>query len=706
MLKIFPLLFFCFYTLFSNLSAEPSLGMAVNPQVLIPLGSKAEYFLPGYGGRLSGLAGLSNLTWLAPRFDLSYSYIPLDMSEQAELSLFQGSCGLQASLTFGERLSLSGFGSAGGYYGVLSGNADGQDMFFCLAGGGAVGFQLFNDVSFSLGAEYTSFVGTFDALSVSLGVTTRLSGSGGGTVPLAKVTPFGVQNLPSSGFVQLSDIQLDAVFPVLLKYYDSHPIGTAVLTNTGKKTIESVEIRTQPANYIDSAKLSARIDKLEPGESAIVDLYVLFNEDILGVSEGAKVITDIRANYKIDDRDGADQETVTLEIHDRNSLSWDEDIKVAAFVTARDEEIQRFSRNIASMGQEIYLDGISQEFQLAMMMYCGMVEQGITYIVDPASSYKDLSENPMVIDFVQFPRQTLYVKAGDCDDLSTTYCALLESVGVESAFITVPGHIYAAFRLKMDKADVRRNFSNMDGFIFRDDGSVWVPVETTYLSEGFVKAWAAGARQWIENDDRGRADFFATSKAWETYKPVAFSVSRIELGTPTRTPVLSRFAKEMDTFITQELYPREQELYTRLKAKPDDPRLLNLLGVLYARYGKYKEAEAQFSRASAVSDYLPAMINLGNLKLLAGDFPRALVQYRKVLGIEQANPTALLGVSRAEFELNNLESSETAYLQLAAVSPELAAKFSYLNPGNRSGTTDRASDDSRVRKFMMWDEGK
>ncbi|PKL09154.1 MAG: hypothetical protein CVV51_05200 [Spirochaetae bacterium HGW-Spirochaetae-7] len=184
MSKKFLIVCVCLYAFSMYLPAEPSLGMVVTPQVLIPTGTKAEYFSPGYGGRLSGLVGLSEIRWISPRLDLSYSYIPLDMSERAELTLFQGSCGLQTTMTFGERLSLFGYGCAGGYYGVLSGVASAQDMHFSLAGGGGLGFQVFNDVSFSLGAEYTSFLGTFDALSISLGVTARLSGSGGGSVPL------------------------------------------------------------------------------------------------------------------------------------------------------------------------------------------------------------------------------------------------------------------------------------------------------------------------------------------------------------------------------------------------------------------------------------------------------------------------------------------------------------------------------------------
>ncbi|MCG7852726.1 MAG: hypothetical protein MIO92_09405, partial [Methanosarcinaceae archaeon] len=686
-----------------ELSAQ-SFGMAVTPEVLIPIGNKAEYFKSGYGGRLAALLGLESLSWLSPRFDFSYSYIPLNMTEKAELSLFQASAGIQAGMTFGERFSLYSYIMAGAYYGTLNGPDTADDMYISLQGGGGTSFQLFNDVSLSLGAEYTSFLGTFDALSISFGVTTRLSGDGGGSVPLKYVTPFSPQNRPQSGFIQIVSIKLDTVFPVLLKYYDSHPLGTAIITNTGKSVLENVEVRAKPANYIDSAKLSIRLDKLDPGQSKSVDLYVLFNEDILGVSEGAKVITDITVSYKVVNREGTDQETVTLEILDRNALRWDDDQKIAAFVTARDEEIQRFSRNVASMAQDLYIDAISKELQLGMVLYSGMIEQGLSYVIDPSSAYKDLSDNPMAIDFVQFPRQTLYVKAGDCDDLSTTFCTLLESVGIPTAFITIPGHIYMAFQLKMDKNEVRRNFSTIDDFIFRDDGSVWVPVETTALSQGFLKAWATGARQWKKYDAEGKAGFFSTAKAWESYKPVAFSVSSIELGTPSRSDVLARFQKELSSFVGQEIAPREQSLRDRMAGNPANPKLLNSLGVLYARYGKYKEAEEQFEKAIKKSGFVPSMINLGNLNYIAANYQRASMQYKRVLDVEQENANALLGLARSEFELENFGSSKAAYQQLQRVSPELAAKFSYLGPDSQIDDASRAANVEEMRNILVWED--
>jgi tetratricopeptide (TPR) repeat protein len=435
-----------------------------------------------------------------------------------------------------------------------------------------------------------------------------------------------------------------------------------------------------------------------------VDLYALFNEDILSVSEGAKVITDITANYKIDKREGSDKETVTLEIYDRNALRWDDDQKVAAFVTARDEEIQRFSRNVVSMAQDQFIDTLNKELQLAMVQYCGMIEQGLTYVIDPSSAYKDLSENPMVIDFVQFPRQTLYVKAGDCDDLSTTFCTLLESVGIPTAFITVPGHIYMAFQIKMIKADIKRNFSKTDNFIYRDDGTVWVPIETTALSQGFLKAWAAGSRQWKKYDADGQAGFIATADAWENYKPVAFSVSTIELGSPSSVDVEQRFIEELDSFVGQEIAPREQVLRDRMVSRPEDPRIFNSLGVLYARYGKYAEAEVQFELAVENDDFVPSMINLGNLNFIASDFQKAQRQYQRVLELDQDNSKALLGLSRTEYELENFGSAKALYRQLSSVSPDLAAKFTYLGPEHSTDDSARAANAEELRTKVEWED--
>ena len=47
------------------------------------------------------------------------------------------------------------------------------------------------------------------------------------------------------------------------------------------------------------------------------------------------------------------------------------------------------------------------------------------YVSDPRSS----------TEYVQFPTQTIEVAGGDCDDLSVAFSALLESIGIQTAFV-------------------------------------------------------------------------------------------------------------------------------------------------------------------------------------------------------------------------------------------------------------------------------
>jgi hypothetical protein len=66
-------------------------------------------------------------------------------------------------------------------------------------------------------------------------------------------------------------------------------------------------------------------------------------------------------------------------------------------------------------------------------------------------------------------------------------------IGVETAFITVPGHIYAAFALKASEEETRKTFSTAVDLIFRN-GVAWIPVEITIFQESFEKAWQTGAK--------------------------------------------------------------------------------------------------------------------------------------------------------------------------------------------------------------------
>jgi hypothetical protein len=425
-----------------------SLGLRMSPLLTLPLGESVDLFESGFGGQAVAVLGLPGLSWLSPELDLGYTTSAVKAeSGEAGLGIGRAGVGALATLPLGRHFGVQAE-AAGGYFGgKLSGDASGTGGGFYGQAGAA--FTLFIDRRFgaSLGANYLYYRDLYSGLSVGVGLAMRVRGPGGGALP-SETTPalFKPASAPSGGLIRLEGLELERVFPVLFKYYDTHPVGRLTVTNVSKQTLADVEVRLAMEQYIDNPKLSGRIERLTPGQSQVVELYALFNEKVLTVTEGIKVAAKVSVAYKVEGRVAGDAETITLEMYDRNALRWDDDRKVAAFVTAKDDEVQRFAKNTASLTRESGRAALSRNLQLAMAMLAALKEQGLSYVVDPKSSYAELSANEAAVDYVQFPRQTLQFKAGDCDDLSATYCALLEAVGVATAFITVPGHIYAAVR--------------------------------------------------------------------------------------------------------------------------------------------------------------------------------------------------------------------------------------------------------------------
>lgn len=681
----------------------PSLGVSVLPEAAIPLGARAENYQFGLGARLETLLSPASLTAIAPMLEVGYGIVPLSLGEgslisSTNLSLIRAGLGAKAAYPLAGTLSLHARAAAGGFYGLLRGDASGESPGVVWSAGGGVGLQITSRFLLQVDASYSSYVGLYNGLTIGLGLVSRVAGPGSVIVPREINLDRRPDSLPDT--IRFSGIELTRVFPALFKYYDTSPIGRATLVNEGDEPLENVEVRLMLQQFMDAPKLSARIATLGPGEETTVELYALFTEGILGITEGARLAAELEATYSAGGLTGRSAEVVTLETFDRNALQWDDDWKVAAFVTARDEQVQSFARNVASTIREDQIDAVSRELQLAIAMLGSMDVHGCAYVVDPSSSYAELSENPLAIDSVQFPRQTLQFRAGDCDDLSVTYAAMLESVGVRTAFITVPGHIFMALRLEMSEREAQQTFSRLDDLIFRDDG-VWIPIETTILDEGFVRAWATGAQQWRRYAPVGEAGFFSTEEAWSRYEPVAFNVSTFEVAPPPADRVVSTFRRELDTFVEQEIQLRERPLLGRLERDPGHSPTNNRLGVLYARFGRVNEAERYFLRAVTDREFAPALANLGNVELLRGDPASARDYYARALAADDDNVGALAGLARVQYELEQFADAQQTFARIESIDSEVADRLSYLGGGTQSG---RAADPETAAESVLWGE--
>ena len=232
----------------------------------------------------------------------------------------------------------------------------------------------------------------------------------------------------------------------------------------------------------------------------------------------------VQAEIRVIESGGAAYKTATttVTLHDIHTTLLDDVGKLGSFILSEDPTVEAFTETVfAEFVQEI--DGIKQTdipFGLYRAMLLFNALHGIAYKSDPnipfASGTNDDIKYPHEM-LMHLTEQTSEVGKsgafGDCDDSTALYCSLLESVGIKTALIQLPGHVMMAFKLGQISIDQAQRV-NLPYFI-PINGQVWIPVETTLIKDGFVAAWKAGHE---EIEGAGVGDSTTTvEEAWEKY---------------------------------------------------------------------------------------------------------------------------------------------------------------------------------------------
>jgi hypothetical protein len=591
------------------------------------------------------------------------------------------------------RVLISATGLGGGYLSLFNGQqvnpeGDPYDHQAGAAGYLSVGIDasLFVSpfVSVGIGGLYHNYLGLYHSARVHLSSTLHMEGL--------------------RQRVGLRVINLDPTFPVLMQYYASHSLGEVSITNGERFPITNVEVELNVPGYMRRAKPTEVALQMQPGETQEVPLYALFGESILDVLEDVQVPAEVLVSYQLNGRANEVELVHAMLLHHRNALTWDDDSKAAAFVTSKDTEVLRFSSAVAAMVRREGPAAVNPNLRMGMGLFNAISEYGLSYVVDPSQpAYVDASENVRVVDFLKFPRQTLYYRGGDCDDLSILYCALLESVGVPTAFITIPGHIYTAFSLGMTMGEAR-HFLFDDRLVIDIDGEAWVPVEVTLVGEDFLDAWETGATQWREYVGSGDARFFANHDNWQVYPPVGWHGERIEISPPDDEKVYERYNREILELVQRQLMPRLAALREQMAGSRNPVRYMNRMGALYAQYGLLDEAMEVFQAALLREEYPPILVNLGNLHYLRGEYRQALAYFERAAAQRPDDPAVLLNLARVNTELEQYAEGNAYLAQLEEVDPDLGDEFAYLGE-EQPDEGARAADVELMQTRVFWDGG-
>jgi hypothetical protein len=297
---------------------------------------------------------------------------------------------------------------------------------------------------------------------------------------------------------QLQDIKVIVkdVYPAYYQFYNTYPIALVTIKNLASHPIE-VNVRSEIDFYSERPGESG-FTEIPAGEVADIPVNAIFGPRLLKAGDNKPAVLDIQVEGRAGQTEKKDYSTQIV-IHSRNAWNGDMD-KLVYFVTPGDDQIFTMNRTIVG---ELEIDP-EQEVESvvkAHTIFNTLKDRGIRYHRDPnIAFYRD--------DRVQFAVETLRLGNGDCDDLVVLYSSCLESLGIRTAFVEVKdpneeiAHLYLLFDTGIPPEEGQRISTNEKRFVIRSGNSrretIWLPIETTVMEQGFDKAWEIGALAYLE----------------------------------------------------------------------------------------------------------------------------------------------------------------------------------------------------------------
>ncbi|MFA6506469.1 MAG: tetratricopeptide repeat protein [Treponemataceae bacterium] len=645
------------------------------PEVTVPISTDGEsVYTIGGGGTL--VADVEVLRGLAPYAEAGVKVVPVK-STGSMLSLSSGGIGAGFSLYPVPRLKLRIAGAGGFYYGSAL-NKTGYGPFWETRA--EAGYRFSPSFSLLAGAGYSSYLNgpssvLFNGLSFGLTVDVTLGSASNRT----------------SGVTIIAS-QREAVFPIQYYAYAKNPLGGVKITNDETAEIRDVEIRFKSEGLTSAAILCGSFPLLRPGASVEAPFLAAFGEKALEFTESSKAQGEFIVTYRLLDTRIEKSFSTSVSFNHRNAVNWKDPRAVAAFASPNDTAVLDLSKFVAGLVRDRLRPDIDHALQYGMGIFEGLRLTGLAYATDPSAPYKECRNDVGRTDYVQYPYQTFAYKGGDSDDLSLLYIAALSSVGLETAFLPLPDKAYAAFALQASENEARRFFADPSLFAWKDE-KAWVIVDTSRLREGFLAAWRAGADAWNASVSAKATDgFFTMTDAWKEFKPVGVGSPDTKVVKPREDRLELAFENVLGRFVSMELAPRIERIRTEMGAAGGTARQLNSLGILYARFGLYKEAKETFAK-SVEKGSRTAVINLANVVFLLKDYEEAARLYSETLKEDPENKNALLGLARSRYELDAYADADELFARVNKVDPAFAAKYAYLSSRIGTGTSRAASAD-------------
>ena len=480
---------------------------------------------------------------------------------------------------------------------------------------------------------------------------------------------------PLGAPLEINVVRMRDIFSNTYKIYEQEGIGVITLTNNTDKPIEKIKVSFMLSNFMDFPT-EEQVDQILPGQSKEVTLKAVFNNNILAISEDSSIQASIEASYFEDSVRKAYSKNPTITVYDKHRMTWDEHERLASFITPKDEPIIGFARSIATQFPDTRDDA-----QLAAVLFDAMGEMGFTYIQNPIDPYQvsiaktATTEKTDTVDYVQYPRETMDRKSGDCVDLVSFYATALESVGISTLMLEVPDHLLMMFSTGID-ADA--DGYTMDDLYVIHDGKLWIPVETTVVGKPFAKAWEIGAANYYKWKDKG-LNILDIHSAWNTYKPATLPAMQAKPVNVTAAEIDRKFPGDFSSILKIGSQTKTRRYLQAIQKNPNDMDAHLQIGIILAKAGDRDQAMKYFDR---ILEFDPknasALNNRGNLYMLQGNYPEAQKSYLAATQTSPNDAYVWVNLARSYKVAKNTRKAREAFIKAQKLDPSVKVKYKAL----------------------------
>jgi len=471
--------------------------------------------------------------------------------------------------------------------------------------------------------------------------------------------------------VRVDKAEMDEVYASQKGRYARAPVGTVRLTSRVEEP-QAATLSVFVPGLMDAP--TEREVVVRPKQTQEVPMSAVFGDGLLALEQDRAVQADVRLTYRHKNRTRVEKATTQFFVYRPGAISWADTRAAAAFVTPSDPVVSEFARGVVAGRDQAYEGGPMRNVMTAMRMWNALSGYGLTYVPDPNTPFSAVSDTRNAVDQVQYPRGLLASRTGDCDDMSVLYCAMLENVGIPTAFLDGPGHILMMFDSGVHPRNALALSMDESMYAVRDE-RVWIPVETTMIGKSFLDAWEEGASIYRRWEASAEFHVVPVQAAWAEYVPSLPETPAPAIVAPPVATVDRLFAADADSLkARQAAYLRSrflEELDDDTQSGVDAAKE-NELALVHAHDGRFAEARAGWARVLAADPAnVAALVNTGNVDLLEGRADSALLRYDAALALER-DPGVLLDQGLARWSRGDEKGADESFARALALLPDPA----------------------------------